>query len=164
MRLQLIHNSQTIQSLRQLITRAVSQEQDHLLDYWCLVGDTKYCCWCNVIAILVFKKSQFIKLTKGCSRKKGVEGWNGTLKWGYHQHNFIFFMVQSIWIIPPMPFFLNSPTQEIKKGNNLAKALVGGLLYDNIVRCPADFMRIFRCNGEFIYIKICHYSSKETRC
>jgi len=30
-------------------------------------------------------------------------------------------------------------------------------------RCPADFTRIFRCNGELIYtyIKICHHSSKK---
>ena len=28
------------------------------------------------------------------------------------------------------------------------------------VRCPADFTRIFRCNGEFIYIKICHQCVK----
>jgi len=38
---------------------------------------------------------QHFLLSKGCSRKKGVGlgcgWWNGTLKWGYHQHNFIFF-------------------------------------------------------------------------
>ena len=30
------------------------------------------------------------------------------------------------------------------------------------VRCLTDFTRIFRCNGEFVYIKICHHFSKET--
>jgi len=64
---------------------------------------------------------------QGCSRKKGVGGWNGTWKWGYHQHNFIFFYgTESIWIFletppthiilidfsstPPMPFFLEQPS------------------------------------------------------
>jgi len=28
------------------------------------------------------------------------------------------------------------------------------------IRCLADFTRIFRCNGEFIYIKICHIIKK----
>jgi len=29
------------------------------------------------------------------------------------------------------------------------------------VRCPADFTRIFRCNCEFIYIKICIFPKKQ---
>ena len=32
------------------------------------------------------------------------------------------------------------------------------------VRCPADFIRIFTCNDEYIYIKIRHHSSNETGC
>ena len=31
-------------------------------------------------------------------------------------------------------------------------------------RCPADFTRIFTCNNDDIYIKMRHYSSKETGC
>jgi len=34
----------------------------------------------------------------------------------------------------------------------------------DIVRCPADFTRIFTCNNDYIYIKMHHYSLKETGC
>jgi len=40
--------------------------------------------------------------------KRVLGGWNGTWKWGYHQHNFIFFYgTESIWI------FLETPPTHI---------------------------------------------------
>jgi len=32
------------------------------------------------------------------------------------------------------------------------------------VQCPADITRFFTCNVGYIYIKVCHHSSKETGC
>ena len=87
----------------------------------------------GILSFDIYMKHQsffFLKILRAVPGKNVLGGgWNGTWKWGYHQHNFIFFMVLSIWIFqetppthlnlidfsstPPqphlMPFFLEQP-------------------------------------------------------